>query len=155
MGMAVFSSSDLLTQVRVHAGTDPSLFEKKRQQPVAACHGHEMPFLRGIDVNRVPVGEVNNRRGSSRDDEEPGASSPNSTLSSLSGKRGAPARSGGVLTPRAGGGGSDDEDSGSGSRKKLRLTKDQAAVLEESFKEHNTLNPVRITIRRLLNHSRE
>ncbi|TVU31678.1 hypothetical protein EJB05_23376, partial [Eragrostis curvula] len=45
--------------------------------------------------------------------------------------------------PRAGGGGSDDEDSGAGggSRKKLRLSKDQAAVLEESFKEHNTLNP--------------
>jgi homeobox-leucine zipper protein len=138
----------------VHAGTDPSLFERKQQQPVAARHGHEMPFLRGIDVNRAPAGEVS-RRGSCSEDEEPGASSPNSTLSNLSWKRGAPARSGGVLTPRAGGGGSDDEDCGSGSRKKLRLTKDQAAVLEESFKDHNTLNPVRIIIRRLLNHPSE
>ncbi|KAK3157142.1 hypothetical protein QOZ80_2AG0116740 [Eleusine coracana subsp. coracana] len=120
------------------SGMDRSSERKPHQQPF---HGHEMPFLRGIDVNRAPAaGEVSRRGGSCSEDEEPGASSPNSTLSSLSGKRGAPARSGGDdLTPRAGG--SDDEDSGGGSRKKLRLSKDQAAVLEESFKEHNTLNP--------------
>lgn len=130
----------------MHTGMDRSL-ERKQQQPaaVAPCHGHEMPFLRGIDVNRAPAGE--SRRGSCSEDEEPAASSPNSTLSSLSGKRTAATRSGeleGDHTPRAGG--SDDEDSGAGggSRKKLRLSKDQAAVLEESFKEHNTLNPVRI-----------
>ncbi|RLN39630.1 homeobox-leucine zipper protein HOX1 isoform X2 [Panicum miliaceum] len=127
------------------SGTDRSMERKQQQQQqqpaaVAACHGHEMPFLRGIDVNRAPAG-----RGSCSEDEEPAASSPNSTLSSLSGKRAAAARSGeldGDHTPRAGGG-SDDEDSGAGggSRKKLRLSKDQAAVLEESFKEHNTLNP--------------
>eukprot|EP00249_Psilotum_nudum_P006301 c19619_g1_i2 orf=163-1107(-) len=35
---------------------------------------------------------------------------------------------------------SDDEDVGS-TRKKLRLTKQQSALLEESFKEHSTLNP--------------
>jgi hypothetical protein len=42
-------------------------------------------------------------------------------------------------------GGSDEEDGGcgiDGSRKKLRLSKDQAAVLEDSFREHPTLNPV-------------
>ncbi|KAL6905333.1 hypothetical protein ACP4OV_002934 [Aristida adscensionis] len=129
------------------SGMDRSFERKQLPAAVAACHGHEMPFLRGIDVNRAPAGE--SRRGSCSEDEEPGASSPNSTLSSLSGKRGAPARSGGGgdhdgdHTPRAGGAGSDDEDSGAGggSRKKLRLSKDQAAVLEESFKEHNTLNP--------------
>ncbi|XP_009604044.1 homeobox-leucine zipper protein HAT14 isoform X2 [Nicotiana tomentosiformis] len=33
-----------------------------------------------------------------------------------------------------------DEEDGS-ARKKLRLTKEQSAFLEESFKEHNTLNP--------------
>ncbi|CAM0903490.1 unnamed protein product [Alopecurus aequalis] len=41
-------------------------------------------------------------------------------------------------------GGSDDEDGGcgvDGSRKKLRLSKDQSAVLEDSFREHPTLNP--------------
>jgi hypothetical protein len=29
-----------------------------------------------------------------------------------------------------------------GSRKKLRLSKDQSALLEDSFREHPTLNPV-------------
>ncbi|CAM6051896.1 unnamed protein product [Sphagnum compactum] len=36
--------------------------------------------------------------------------------------------------------GSDDEDGGT-TRKKLRLSKEQSALLEESFKEHSTLNP--------------
>ena len=43
------------------------------------------------------------------------------------------------------GGGSDEEDGGcgiDGSRKKLRLSKDQSDVLEDSFREHPTLNPV-------------
>lgn len=39
-------------------------------------------------------------------------------------------------------GGSDEEENGVlAARKKLRLTKDQSAFLEDSFKEHNTLNP--------------
>ncbi|CAN6324559.1 unnamed protein product [Urochloa humidicola] len=131
------------------SGMDRSLERKHhhhQQQQEAAFHGHEMPFLRGIDVNRAPAGGESRTRGSCSEDEEPAASSPNSTLSSLSGKRPAATRSGDLEgsdhTPRAGGG-SDDEDSGAGggSRKKLRLSKDQAAVLEESFKEHNTLNP--------------
>jgi len=130
---------------------DPSLERKHQQQQAAATsYSHDMPFLRGIDVNRRATAGETRRGRSCSEDEEPGASSPNSTLSSLSGKRAAPARSSGEVdreadghTPRAGGGGSDDEDSGAGggSRKKLRLSKDQAAVLEDSFKEHNTLNP--------------
>lgn len=36
---------------------------------------------------------------------------------------------------------SDDDENGS-TRKKLRLSKEQSAFLEESFKEHTTLNPV-------------
>lgn len=82
------------------------------------------------------------------------ASSPNSTVSSLSGNKRdlATARGGGdeneaerASCSRGGGsGGSDDEDGGNGdgSRKKLRLSKEQALVLEETFKEHSTLNPV-------------
>ncbi|KAM0883157.1 hypothetical protein ACQ4PT_031841 [Festuca glaucescens] len=109
---------------------------------LAALACHEMPFLRGIDVNRAPAA-----RGScgASEDEEPGASSPDSTLSSLSGKRRAPARSGGGEQERAGAGSDDEDDSGAAggaaSRKKLRLSKDQSAVLEERFKEHSTLNP--------------
>ncbi|KAJ8448532.1 hypothetical protein Cgig2_012176 [Carnegiea gigantea] len=37
--------------------------------------------------------------------------------------------------------GSDDDENGSSTRKKLRLSKEQSAFLEESFKEHHTLNP--------------
>ncbi|KAL6606600.1 hypothetical protein ACP70R_042253 [Stipagrostis hirtigluma subsp. patula] len=37
--------------------------------------------------------------------------------------------------------GSGDEDDDGGARKKLRLSKDQAAVLEECFKTHHTLTP--------------
>ncbi|XP_031483653.1 homeobox-leucine zipper protein HOX27-like [Nymphaea colorata] len=36
---------------------------------------------------------------------------------------------------------SDEEEGGSSARKKLRLSKEQYAYLEESFREHSTLNP--------------
>ena len=35
-----------------------------------------------------------------------------------------------------------DEDEEGSPRKKLRLSKEQSAILEENFKEHSTLNPV-------------
>jgi len=41
--------------------------------------------------------------------------------------------------------GAEDDDDGS-TRKKLRLTKEQSALLEDRFKEHSTLNPVRTTL---------
>lgn len=42
-------------------------------------------------------------------------------------------------------GGTSDEDENGLGRKKLRLTKEQSAFLEDSFKEHNTLNPVSLS----------
>lgn len=36
----------------------------------------------------------------------------------------------------------EDDGGDAAARKKLRLSKEQAAILEETFKEHNTLNPV-------------
>ncbi|KAJ7567335.1 hypothetical protein O6H91_02G142900 [Diphasiastrum complanatum] len=42
-----------------------------------------------------------------------------------------------VISSRAG----SDEEEGGNSRKKLRLSKEQSALLEESFKEQSTLNP--------------
>lgn len=76
-------------------------------------------------------------------EEEAGVSSPNSTLSSISGKRSERDPTGEENeVERACSRGLSDEEDGDGSRKKLRLSKDQSAVLEESFKEHNTLNPV-------------
>lgn len=81
-------------------------------------------------------------------EEENGVSSPNSTVSSLSGKRSDREpivdENEGERTSCSHGGGSDDEDGNGGdmSRKKLRLSKEQSLLLEETFKEHNTLNPV-------------
>ncbi|XP_044501825.1 homeobox-leucine zipper protein HAT3 [Mangifera indica] len=95
-------------------------------------------FIGGIDVNMAP---------STVDcDEENGVSSPNSTVSSISGKRserepiGEETEAERASCSR----GSDDEDgggAGDASRKKLRLSKEQSFLLEETFKEHNTLNP--------------
>nr|XP_043628101.1 homeobox-leucine zipper protein HAT4 [Erigeron canadensis] len=90
-------------------------------------------FLKGIDVNRTPTTAV-------EAEEEAGVSSPNSTISSISGKRSERDLPVNENDGERGSGGSDDDD-GDNSRKKLRLSKDQSAVLEESFKEHNTLNP--------------
>ncbi|XP_010934651.1 homeobox-leucine zipper protein HAT4 [Elaeis guineensis] len=97
------------------------------------------PILKGIDVNRKPgVERV------LEEEEEEGASSPDSTLSSLSGKRSErdPFCNTEVhQLERTSSKGVSDEEDGEGSRKKLRLSKEQSAVLEECFKEHNTLNP--------------
>ncbi|CAM8901781.1 hypothetical protein QQ045_010198 [Rhodiola kirilowii] len=103
---------------------------------------------RGAEANRsalaaamIPVVDL-------VEEEIVGVSSPNdSTVSSLSGKRSD--REGNNVNvigdeneaaERASSSGkmSDEEDGG---RKKLRLTREQAAVLEEMFKEHHTLNP--------------
>lgn len=79
-------------------------------------------------------------------EEEAGVSSPNSTVSSVSGKRSEREPTGEEHDMnRACSRGVSDEEDGETSRKKLRLSKDQSAILEESFKEHNTLNPVSLT----------
>ncbi|XP_022923548.1 homeobox-leucine zipper protein HAT4 [Cucurbita moschata] len=92
-------------------------------------------LLRGIDVNRIPPSTADC-------EEEAAMSSPNSTVSSVSGKRSERETNGEDLDgDRDCFRGISDEEDGETSRKKLRLTKDQSAVLEDSFKEHNTLNP--------------
>lgn len=95
-------------------------------------------LLRGLDVNRTP---------SAADfEDENGVSSPNSTISSTSGKRSEREPIGEETEGERAScsQGSDDEDGNGGdtSRKKLRLSKEQSLVLEETFKEHSTLNPV-------------
>lgn len=89
-------------------------------------------------------------RPAGADEEDAGVSSPNSTVSTLSGKRSSGERESATTAGAGDGDGddrdssrglSDEEDGGENSRKKLRLSKDQSAILEESFKEHNTLNP--------------
>ncbi|XP_065859279.1 homeobox-leucine zipper protein HAT3 [Euphorbia lathyris] len=109
---------------------------------------------RGIDMNLTPAPGFLD--GS--EDDQAGVSSPNSTVSSISagGKRSerellvgdeteaerASCSHGGSDDDDGGAGGDGDGDGdGDGSRKKLRLSKEQSLVLEETFKEHNTLNP--------------
>ena len=103
-----------------------------------ACRVETRAFLKGIDVNRLPAATADA-------EEEAGVSSPNSTISSISGKRSEREANGeDHELERASSRGISDEEDGDNSRKKLRLSKDQSAILEESFKEHNTLNPVSI-----------
>ncbi|KAK9742756.1 hypothetical protein RND81_03G195500 [Saponaria officinalis] len=69
--------------------------------------------------------------------------SPNSTLSSATGKRAGCFRGGDVISDddeggSAGGGGGNNRDGSE--RKKLRLSKEQIIVLEQAFREHTTLN---------------
>lgn len=102
------------------ADSFPSSSERNAAEPRSS--------LRGIDVNR-PATVIDC-------DEEIMVSSPNSTVSSVSGKR-----SEREENEAERGSSSLEDDGGDAARKKLRLSKEQAAVLEETFKEHNTLNP--------------
>ncbi|KAI5423345.1 homeobox-leucine zipper protein HAT3 [Lathyrus oleraceus] len=102
-------------------------------------------FLRGIDGNSLRPSAA------AVFDDENGVSSPNSTVSSISGKRSEREGNGdendAVERASCSRGGSDDDEGGGcggdgeSSRKKLRLSKEQSLLLEETFKEHNTLNP--------------
>ncbi|KAB1222396.1 Homeobox-leucine zipper protein HAT14 [Morella rubra] len=96
---------------------------------------------RGLDVNRFPAPAI----AAEEADDGASLSSPNSTVSSF--QMDFCVRNGGrtkrdleVDNERASSRASDDEENGS-TRKKLRLSKEQSAFLEESFKEHSTLNP--------------
>ncbi|GER31175.1 homeobox-leucine zipper family protein [Striga asiatica] len=87
--------------------------------------GPTRSFYRGIDVIAAAPGGC---------DEEVMVSSPNSTVSSLSGKRNEREESSPEIDDDGGG------DAAAG-MKKLRLSREQAAVLESTFREHHTLNP--------------
>ncbi|XP_040383624.1 homeobox-leucine zipper protein HOX11 [Oryza brachyantha] len=115
--------------------------------------GHLEASTRGFDVNRPPSSGGGYGAAEEEQDDAAGAalsSSPNNSAGSFpmddySGQ----GRGGNDSAPGAGGaGGGDrscsrasDEDDGGSARKKLRLSKEQSAFLEESFKEHSTLNP--------------
>lgn len=83
--------------------------------------------------------------------------SPNSTVSSFNvdfagaavGAGGGGGSAGEGAAERASSRASDEEENGN-SRKKLRLSKEQSAFLEESFKEHSTLNPVSLPSTKIL-----
>ncbi|XP_004511712.1 homeobox-leucine zipper protein HAT4-like [Cicer arietinum] len=105
-----------------------------RDSETCRGEGRSLVLVGGIDVNRLPSG--------GDCEEETGVSSPNSTVSSVSGKRSErDVTCEDIEMERDGCRGISDEEDAETSRKKLRLTKDQSIILEESFKEHNTLNP--------------
>jgi len=114
--------------------------------------GHLEASTRGFDVNRAPSLSA---AGAAAEDDAGAAgaaaaaaaasSSPNNSAGSFPTDFSAHGQTG----PGPSGGGGDragsrasDEDDGGSARKKLRLSKEQSAFLEESFKEHATLNPV-------------
>lgn len=111
--------------------------------PPTDLNAETRSYSRGIDVNRLPSTSALVALTAERDDEAL-VSSPNSTLSSVSGKRVEREENEAERESSSHGISGDEDDDGgeaSAARKKLRLSKDQAAVLEETFKEHNTLNP--------------
>ncbi|XP_010538408.1 PREDICTED: homeobox-leucine zipper protein HAT4-like [Tarenaya hassleriana] len=130
---SVSSSSSPFDLIRKSPWND--CFNSSAPNP-ESCRLGTRTFLRGIDVNRPPSMAADC-------DDDAGVSSPNSTVSSASGKRSERETNGSEehdTDPLCSRGISDEED-GDTSRKKLRLSKDQSAVLEETFKEHSTLNP--------------
>ncbi|KAL6322388.1 hypothetical protein AAG906_007941 [Vitis piasezkii] len=112
-----------------------NLFVQKKALCSDAFHASETrAYLRGIDVNRAPT---------MADCEDVGVSSPNSTISSISGKRNDRETNEEENENENEIESSEEDAGGTGDtvRKKLRLSKEQSAILEETFKEHNTLNP--------------
>ncbi|CAN4111834.1 unnamed protein product [Withania somnifera] len=108
-----------------------------QQHQISSGRNDEGERVRGeIDMNEPA------RRTLECDNEEENqvkmVSSPNSTVSSVSGKRShdREENEGEKATSSL-----EDDGGDAAARKKLRLSKEQAAVLEETFKEHNTLNP--------------
>lgn len=96
----------------------------------------------GLNVNRFAAAATATEEA----DDGAALSSPNSTVSSFQmdfcvRNSGRTKRDLEIDAERACSRASDDDENGS-TRKKLRLSKDQSAFLEESFKEHSTLNPV-------------
>ncbi|ESW06490.1 hypothetical protein PHAVU_010G052200 [Phaseolus vulgaris] len=101
------------------------------------------PFFFGIDVNLPPPPTPTPSVVPCEEDNL--VSSQNSAVSSISGKRSEREENERGSCSHGSededGGGFGGEGDGDMSRKKLRLSKEQALVLEETFKEHNTLNP--------------
>ncbi|KAJ8573530.1 hypothetical protein K7X08_010041 [Anisodus acutangulus] len=107
-----------------------------------------LPAARGFDVNRIPavagmeeVSSPNSVASSFRMDFGLFKSSVN--IIGVGNKRNS--ESAGCIDggepERAYSRASDEDENGVNTRKKLRLSKEQSAYLEESFKEHHTLNP--------------
>ncbi|KAH6772937.1 homeobox leucine zipper protein [Perilla frutescens var. hirtella] len=101
-----------------------------------------LPAAKGLDVNRMPAAEEVSSANSVGSPFHMYRNSGNGNLQVGGNKR--EFDGGGnenAEAERASSRASDDDENGLNTRKKLRLSKEQSAFLEESFKEHNTLNP--------------
>uniref|UniRef100_A0A7N0VI56 Homeobox domain-containing protein n=1 Tax=Kalanchoe fedtschenkoi TaxID=63787 RepID=A0A7N0VI56_KALFE len=139
MSSSDFGLGDLDLNLSLHVTTEPLTQELQPLEPdsfspipVLNLAPDLSPGQKVVDFTRSPT---------SGDQVEEGGSQ-NSTLSTLSLKRIHPEEEPHQVPDRESPprGGSDEED-GENARKKLRLTRDQSLLLEETFKEHNTLNP--------------
>ncbi|KAK6157944.1 hypothetical protein DH2020_005258 [Rehmannia glutinosa] len=88
------------------------------------CRVETRSFLKGIDVNCLPPSAA----ASDDAEEEGGVSSPNSTISSVSGKRSQRETTDDQDGERASSRGISDEEDAENARKKLRLSKDQTKL---------------------------
>ncbi|KAJ0095739.1 hypothetical protein Patl1_17290 [Pistacia atlantica] len=133
---------DLLPNTPVPRNT-PSLLAFPRSSDNGSSEaGSSGQMARGFDVNKFPLVE---------EAEDGGAlsSSPNNSAASsfqmdfcmYSGGHKKDFGNGNETEGERGSSRFSDEDENGCTRKKLRLSKEQSAFLEESFKEHNTLNP--------------
>ncbi|XP_022991918.1 homeobox-leucine zipper protein HOX11-like [Cucurbita maxima] len=133
--------------------------EEKINQRDYESDGNEDPPIQ-LDLlphNPVPRNLTNPYQGfpwpsSENDEGEDRTASPNSAASSFQMEFGLYGGGGniscqrdqmenGVIESERASSRASDEDENGSTRKKLRLSKEQSAFLEESFKEHNTLNP--------------
>ncbi|KAH7520351.1 homeobox-leucine zipper protein HAT22 [Ziziphus jujuba] len=112
------------------SGTEPGHHHQQQQVVASSCRSSKIDVNKGceesnnIDLYRQP--------------------SPHSAVSSFSSgrvKRERDLSSEEIEVERVSSRVSDEDEDGSNARKKLRLTKEQSALLEESFKQHSTLNP--------------
>uniref|UniRef100_A0A6N2K445 Homeobox domain-containing protein n=1 Tax=Salix viminalis TaxID=40686 RepID=A0A6N2K445_SALVM len=108
--------------------------------------GLQVTCQEGFDVNRFSAVMVHEDQAD-QDGATLSSSPPNSATSSFqmdfciySSKGGSGSNTEADQAERASSRASDEDENGS-ARKKLRLSKEQSAFLEESFKEHNTLTP--------------
>ncbi|XP_047063822.1 homeobox-leucine zipper protein HOX2-like [Lolium rigidum] len=129
------ASQGSLTSSTTTASSSPASHWSAALSSVVGAAGRDAYHRAQQDYNG------NNHQNQLLQQQEPGRTST-SPESGVSGTKRALERTGsGVSRGAAASDEDDDGGDGAGGRKKLRLSKDQAAVLEECFKTHSTLNP--------------
>ncbi|KAH6784710.1 Homeobox-leucine zipper protein family [Perilla frutescens var. hirtella] len=124
-------------------GFSSSTAEIKSKRPAAPLKTSEPSLTLSLsgETYAVKKADSDNNKGAFNDADLYRQDSAASSFSNISVKREREIGSEEVEIERVSSRVSDEDDDGSNGRKKLRLTKAQSALLEESFKQHSTLNP--------------